>query len=91
MADTTAGTEPEEQTELKRAIGPKLLLFFVIGAFRLLPLISGLRLVQPGRDDGGATSRRREILCVRPAVGSPALARLEPHHVGVVGFASGGN
>jgi len=31
MADTAAGTEPEEQTELKRAIGPKLLLFFVIG------------------------------------------------------------
>jgi len=31
MADTVAGTEPEEQTELKRAIGPKLLLFFVIG------------------------------------------------------------
>ena len=31
MADTTAGTEPAEQTELKRAIGPKLLLFFVIG------------------------------------------------------------
>src|SRR5215213_10559489 len=31
MTDTTAGTEPAEQTELKRAIGPKLLLFFVIG------------------------------------------------------------
>ena len=31
MADTAAGTEPTEHTELKRAIGPKLLLFFVIG------------------------------------------------------------
>src|SRR4051794_17579346 len=31
MADTTAGAEPAEQTELKRAIGAKLLLFFVIG------------------------------------------------------------
>ena len=32
MADTVArGTEPTEHPELKRAIGPKLLLFFVIG------------------------------------------------------------
>ncbi len=31
MADVAAGTQPLEQTELKRAIGPKLLLFFVIG------------------------------------------------------------
>jgi len=31
MADTAAGSEPTEHTELKRAIGPKLLLFFVIG------------------------------------------------------------
>ena len=31
MTDTTADSDRTEQPELKRAIGPKLLLFFVIG------------------------------------------------------------